>query len=311
MIKRLALFITAVWLVLGFPTSAPAQALPEQAYISGVTGHPQRFTLSCESRSAVDWAAYWGVGIREKKFLNSLPRTDNPDTGFVGNPSAEWGYLPPSSYGVHAEPVADQLREFGLQAEARRGLSWEDLRSEVAAGRPVIVWVVGQMWSGTPVSYTASDGQTTTVTRFEHTMLLIGYDPASVQVVDAFSGRTLTYPLKRFLTSWKVLGRMAVVGGGLAASVSTPAPAPEPAQPAPVPTAALSKLSYFPAAYKASSTTGVGSAPQDIPSTYTVKRGEYLVEIARRYGLDWQRLAQMNGIAYPFVVRTGQILRLY
>lgn len=297
-------------MLLGFPASAPAQALPEQAYISGLVGYPQRFSLSCESRSAVDWAGFWGVSIREKKFLNSLPRTDNPDTGFVGNPSAEWGYLPPDSYGVHAEPVAALLREYGLQAEAHRGLTWDDLRSEVATGRPVIVWVIGQMWPGNPVNYTATDGHTTAVARFEHTMVLVGYDPARVHVVDAFSGRTLSYPVKRFLASWKVLGRMAVVGGGQVAPVSTPAPDSENALPAPVPAGALSNLSYFPAAYKASSTARDDSALQSAPLTYTVKRGEYLLEIARRYGLDWQRLAQMNGIPYPYVVRTGQVLRL-
>jgi hypothetical protein len=26
--------------------------------------------------------------------------------------------------------------------------------------------------------------------------------------------------------------------------------------------------------------------------------------------LDWQYLAQMNGIPYPFVIRTGQVLQL-
>jgi uncharacterized protein YvpB/LysM repeat protein len=309
-IRQLAHSFIAAGMLLGFPVTVPAQALPERAYISGLVGYSQRFTLSCESRSAVDWAAYWGASIREKKFLNSLPRTDNPDTGFVGNPSGEWGDLPPGSYGVHAEPVAALLREYGLQAEAHRGLSWDDLRSEVAAGRPVIVWVIGQMWSGNPVSYTASDGHTTTVARFEHTMILVGYDPTRVHVVDAFSGRTLIYPVKRFLTSWKVLGNMGIVGGGLVAPISTPAPASENALPAPVEAGALSNLSYFPIAYKASGTAGVGTAPVSIPPTYTVKRGEYLVEIARRYALDWQYLAQMNGIPYPFVIRTGQVLQL-
>lgn len=310
MSRSLVLSIISIWLLLGYPSPTAAQALPEQAYITGLIGYPQRFTLSCESRSAVDWAGYWGVGIREKKFLNSLPRTDNPDTGFVGNPNAEWGNVPPSSYGVHAEPVAALLRIFGLQAEARRGLSWDDLRTEIAAGRPVIVWVIGQMWSGSPVSYTPSDGHTTAVARFEHTMILVGYDSARVHVVDAFSGHTLTYPVKKFLASWKVLGRMAVVGGGPAAPVSTPAPESAQAGHAPASVGEFSIQSYFPAAYKSSGTARVEAALQSTPPTYTVKRGEYLVEIARRYGLDWLWLAHMNGIPYPYVIRAGQVLHL-
>jgi uncharacterized protein YvpB len=121
-------------------------------------GVAQSLSLSCEARSAVDWADFWGVSIRERKFLSKLPRSDNPDTGFVGNPSDAWGQIPPHSYGVHAEPVAALLRDYGLQAEARRGMQWDELRSEIAAGRPVIVWVIGQVWRGTPVKYTASDG---------------------------------------------------------------------------------------------------------------------------------------------------------
>ncbi|HSO27033.1 MAG TPA: C39 family peptidase, partial [Anaerolineales bacterium] len=117
-----------------------ADSLPEDAQVEGVLGHAQAFSLSCESRSAADWAAYWGVYIDESRFLKNLPRSDNPDAGFVGNPKGAWGQVPPRPYGVHAEPVAAALRTYGLAAQAHKGLGWEDLRAEIAAGRPVIVW---------------------------------------------------------------------------------------------------------------------------------------------------------------------------
>ena len=42
------------------PTSTPAPtlALPEEARVYGISGHRQSMPLSCESRSAVDWAAF-------------------------------------------------------------------------------------------------------------------------------------------------------------------------------------------------------------------------------------------------------------
>ncbi len=212
---RLVTFGLFIWLIPGFLFPKSTNALPDRAYISGVRGHAQRFVLSCESRSAVDWAAFWGVHIGEKKFLRELPRSDNPDKGFVGNPHSEWGNIPPLSYGVHAGPVASLLRDYGLDAEAKRDLSWDDLRVEIAAGHPVIVWVVGQMWRGEPIRYTPSDGQTTIVSRYEHTMILIGYTPNAVHLVDAFSGQIQVYPFKQFLASWKTLGKMAVLGRGL------------------------------------------------------------------------------------------------
>jgi len=43
-------------------------------------------------------------------------------------------------------------------------------------------------------------------------------------------------------------------------------------------------------------------------TTYTVQRGEYLVSIARKYGLTWQALATANNIGYPYIIYTGQVL---
>ncbi|MCW5887877.1 MAG: hypothetical protein KIT07_07100, partial [Anaerolineales bacterium] len=52
------------------PASLPSQAdLPSQAYISGFVGRAQQYSLSCESRSAVDVAAFWGYAITETEFF--------------------------------------------------------------------------------------------------------------------------------------------------------------------------------------------------------------------------------------------------
>ena len=80
------------------------------------------------------------------------------------------------------------LRKLGLAAKKGRNLEWDTLRSEIAAGHPVIVWIVGQMWAGEPVLYTTSDGSQTLTARFEHTMVLTGYTASQVQVLDSYSG---------------------------------------------------------------------------------------------------------------------------
>ncbi len=200
---------------LALPARAENQPNPKRAIIQGLVGRAQTWNLSCESRSAVDLAEFWGLKIPEKKFLKNLPRADNPDFGFVGRPNDVWGALPPASYGVHAAPVAETLRLFGLDAQAHTGMDWDALQAEIAAGRPVIVWVIGQMERGTPVYFQAKDGTTARVARFEHTMILYGYDPGKVYVIDAFSGQKQVYTVKTFKASWKVLGRMAVTVTGL------------------------------------------------------------------------------------------------
>ena len=216
MLNSLHLFRKQQWvnvlgLLLWIHQPFVAVMLPTYATIKGIKGYPQTSSLSCESRSAVDWAAFFGVKIKEKKFLGSLPRSDNPEEGFVGNSNDAWGAIPPASYGVHAAPVADLLNHFGVPAQARKGMSWRELRKEIANGRPVIVWVIGQMNNGSPILYHTKSGKNVIVAHYEHTMILVGYDRTSVEAIDAFSGQRRTYPLKNFLASWSVLGNMAIV----------------------------------------------------------------------------------------------------
>lgn len=196
------------------PTPPPSVgSLPSHAQISAISGRSQALPLDCESRSAVDWAAYFGVKIDEIEFFNNLPESDNPDLGFVGNVYGAWGQIPPHPYGVHAEPVAETLSDYGLEAYAHRPLSWDGLRSEIAAGRPVIVWIVGNsayqyVVNGIPVYYSPSQGDLTVVARYEHTVVVTGYTSDSVSYLNG--GSIYTKSLNQFLESWSVMRNMAV-----------------------------------------------------------------------------------------------------
>lgn len=188
--------------------------LPVEASISGIVGHRQSLPLSCEARTAVDWAAFFGVEISERQFQRQLPRSDNPDKGFVGDANGDWGQIPPKSYGVHAAPVAGLLQEFGLDAIARYGMSWDDLLIEIAAGRPVIVWVIGHVDPGTGVTYIDHDGQRVIVAPYEHTVMVIGYKTIPESTVTILD-RTRIYERsqEKFMRSWSVLGYMAITMG--------------------------------------------------------------------------------------------------
>ncbi|MEL7643420.1 MAG: C39 family peptidase [bacterium] len=191
-------------------TAAPPSGLPSEAYIMDISGYPQIANLDCEARTAVDLAAYFGISIPEMDFISLLPISDNPDEGFVGSMYDEKGHLPPASYGVHAAPVAALLRAYGLNAWDKYGMDFETLQREISAGRPVMVWVIGNVWRsyGTE-TYTSSSGATVTVAFWEHTVLVIGYDPEHVTVLDG----DLVYerPIEKFLDSWSTLGYMGIV----------------------------------------------------------------------------------------------------
>ncbi len=245
--------------------------LPDVAFITDLVAHGQTYALSCESRSASDLAGYWGVSAPEVQFFNSLPKSDNPEKGFVGSVHGTWGGTPPNAYGVHAKPIAALLREYGLDATARRGMTIADLKFEIANGRPVIVWVVGHVWQGTSQEYYANDGNTVLVAGYEHTMIAYGYDLAGIYLVDAGNAARKGYSYQVFEDSWSVLGNMAVTATGTKA-------------------------------------TNVNSQTFTSADYYTVKKGDYLSQLARQWGMDWQELAQINSIAWPYTIFPGQIL---
>lgn len=274
-------FITIFILFTSFFSSASKPIsnakLPSSAYISGVIGHAQSNVLSCESRSAVDLMQFWGFYVSETTFFNSLPSSDNPNRGFVGRVNGAWGNIPPNSYGVHAEPIAQNLRFYGLDALAYYGFTFEKLQQEIAAGRPVIVWVIGDIWAGTAINYTSSDGETNVVARYEHSMILIGYDQNYVYLVNASNGATETHSISNFIGSWAVLGNQAIVAD-LDESLSTETPAADP-------------------------------IIEEFTETYIVKSGDYLTKLGQLWGVRWQDIASLNGITYPYTIHTGQVLK--
>ncbi len=184
--------------------------LPPSAMITGISGHEQIYELGCEASAAVDWAGYYDVLIYESTFQFALPLSDNPELGFVGNVTTDgWGQIPPHAYGVHAPPIAELLREYGLPALAVKGMTLEEVKTELAEGDPIIAWVIGNMVYSYPVKYIDKEGNAVTVAPYEHVVILTGYDETSITYMN--NGLFYSVPTEVFLTSWGVLGNMAVI----------------------------------------------------------------------------------------------------
>ena len=227
--------------VLGACASEPAAVapvpsptpIPTSASLT-LVGGKQTKNLSCESQTASDLAKFWGKQVPEMDFLNKLPRSDNPHKGFVGSPDSPPGGLPPNGYGVYAEPVAQTLQLYGLEAEAhyKKGINW--LRQELAAGRPVMVWAT-YGFKETPVkTYQARDGQEVPVVQYEHSFLAVGYDADGIAVIDPLDGQRKTFPYAEFYRGWSLLDQMAVTArlpAPARSSTSPVTPTPAPATP--------------------------------------------------------------------------------
>lgn len=188
-----------------------ATTLPKEHYIRYVYGHKQYFPLGCEASVAVDWAAYYGVEINEFEFQHSLPLSDNPDFGFVGNVEDPWGQVPPYSYGVHAGPIAALLRTYGLNAVGLKGYTIEELKQQIAEDNPVIAWVIGNVVGGVPYEYTDLEGNKTIVAAYEHVIIVIGYNEEMIRYNN--NGKIYEIPVEIFENSWSILGNMVVTMG--------------------------------------------------------------------------------------------------
>jgi uncharacterized protein YvpB len=101
------------------------------------------------------------------------------------------------------------LREYGLPAQAVKGMTLDELKAELAEGDPIIAWVIGNMVYSSPVKIYDQDGNAVIVAPYEHVVILIGYDETNITYMN--NGNFFTVPIDVFLTSWGVLGNMAVI----------------------------------------------------------------------------------------------------
>ena len=195
-----------------FRTANPTATLlptviPDSVYLT-IQANKKFFYLGCEAAAAVDLAGYYDVLLYQFDFQNELPLSDNPEIGFVGDANGPWGQVPPYAYGVHAAPVAALLQQHGVDVEGGKGYTLAQMKEKIAAGDPVIVWVIGNMIGGVPAEFTDSIGNTTIVAAYEHVVILTGYDEDTIRYVN--NGRFYEVPYDVFLNSWGVLGNMAL-----------------------------------------------------------------------------------------------------
>ncbi len=165
-------------------------------------------------RSATDVARYWGLPVHEEDLIALLPHSDDPNAGFVGQITAPSGSLPPEGYGVYPPSVAYVLRHLGLHAEAHVDYTLAELKEEIAAGHPVIVWATYKMREHPILTWQTANQRLVSIVRGEHTYVAVGYDEGGVYLADAYDGRTYYFEIRQFLRGWSLLGWKAVTVDG-------------------------------------------------------------------------------------------------
>jgi uncharacterized protein YvpB len=192
------------------PTPTPLPTFPKEFNIS-FRGHPQAFSIDCEASAAVDWAAFYGVTIKEVEFQFKIPVSDDPDYGFVGNINSPWGMVPPFAYGVYAEPIAKLLNDYGVPASAVRNASFDNIKLQISQNNPVMVWIIGSMEKSKAIVYSDMLGRQTIVAPYEHVVILTGYNEKKQSISYMSEGKLHKISYKTFLESWKILGNMTII----------------------------------------------------------------------------------------------------
>ncbi|MCP4537199.1 MAG: hypothetical protein GY832_08625 [Chloroflexi bacterium] len=213
---RQFVYLLLIAFCLLLPLTVHADDLPPSAFVDRLVGYPQEHNLSCESRSATDVAAFWNVSFAEDDFFYRLPKSDNPNRGFLGDVDLPAGSMPPVGYGVYGGPIAANLRSFGLAAQAHQNWDLDSLKAELAAGRPVIIWSTYDMKLPGGQTWVSSDGVASIVIQWQHTFVAVGYDETGVYLVDAYDAETKHFSYEAFVPAWEQLGRIAVTVARLA-----------------------------------------------------------------------------------------------
>jgi len=186
--------------------TAEAAGVPASYQIKGVPLYAQIHNLSCEYAAAKMVTAYWGEMIPESQFIANIPVRNNPHFGFRGNIDGSGGGL--TNYGIYSEPIANYLDTQGFNTNAFYG-DVASLKSEVAKGRPVMVWVTIALQATSPVR-TVQDGSPVKLIPGEHAVVVTGYDQGGIYVNGPAEGIRTKFDWASFQRSWGYFDNMAL-----------------------------------------------------------------------------------------------------
>ncbi len=202
------------------PQTKTTTVLPTSAKleVKTILQNPELPT-GCEVTSLAALLNYLGYSVTKTDLAdNFLPTTPNGgvtfDEYFVGSPYID------NSFGCYApvivrtaEAYFQSIGETKRQVKDLTGSTMDALYGEVAAGNPVIIWSTMKLQAPKKIYYwSTSDGTPVYFYRYEHCVLMTGYDKnaKTVTVCDPMEG-TVTREMSLFEQRYQDLLSQAVV----------------------------------------------------------------------------------------------------
>lgn len=193
--------------------AAHSKATKKVIKMKNIRQNPQLPT-GCESVALTMVLKHYGFKLSKTTIAASyLPKSgSNFVTAFAGNPFSS------SGAGIYAPGLKNTANRFFKAKKSKRtaidvsGMSLENLYPYIDDGTPVIVWNSMYMWNPVAVSSYYTLGKHWSFFRYEHCVVLCGYDKKNQKVLinDPLSG--LVWRKKSsFERIYNKLGKMAIV----------------------------------------------------------------------------------------------------
>jgi uncharacterized protein YvpB len=208
--RRILLFCVFSLIIpagLARPAGAVPVGLPGKAIIPHFPSVREVYNLSCEYAAASAITQFYGRRVTQGTFVREVLHAENPHLGFRGEIDAKWGGI--TNYGIYAEPLVPVLERHGYEAEVFYA-SPTRLKTEIAAGHPVGVWMTGAARPGARTYKLDSTNTLYYLVPYEHAVVVYGYDSERVYTMDVGDGKFWSYGWAKFMRTWDLFNDMAL-----------------------------------------------------------------------------------------------------
>ncbi|HLQ71349.1 MAG TPA: C39 family peptidase [Bacillota bacterium] len=180
--------------------------------------HPEMPT-GCEATALTMLLNWGGKKVSNHDVVKNLPKGDsvklidgewrggNPTIEFVGDPYGDEG-----NFGVFEGPILKTIETImpgkGVDLTGR---PFEELLDIVRSGKPVMAWTtIEQQTTFHSKTWKDKDGNTIKWYRYEHAVVLVGFNEETVFVNDPTTGKEEQYDREQFERNWASMGKRAV-----------------------------------------------------------------------------------------------------
>ena len=142
----------------------------------------------CEITAVAIMLRYAGVNVSKTQLANEMPRSNDPNKGFVGNPFNAYGY----GNWVAPGGVAPVISKHLGHSQIMTGASMQAIQDKLLHGHLVVVWLANYNGFGT------------------HSVTLTGYNNGTLYYNNPWTARKESISVNAFYTHWNKDARRAI-----------------------------------------------------------------------------------------------------